>query len=57
MTLEPASGLYVARVPGSFINPKWDLMYFVEAIDKHGNGRNYPDLDVESPYVMAPVAR
>jgi hypothetical protein len=57
MTLDSASGSYVARVPGEFIVPKWNLMYFVEAIDKNGNGRNYPDLEVESPYVVVPVER
>lgn len=48
---------YTASIPGSFIVPKWDLMYFVEAIDRNGNGRNYPDLEVETPYVIVPVAR
>lgn len=57
--MKPDAGgkIYTARIPGSFIVPKWDLMYFVEAIDRNGNGRNYPDLDVETPYVIIPVAR
>lgn len=57
MTLGPETGLYAARIPGDFIKPKWDLMYFIEALDRHGNGRNYPDLEVETPYVIVPVAR
>ncbi len=57
MALDPQTGLYVARVPGDFITPKWDLMYFVEAIDQHGNGRNYPDLEAEAPYVIVSVVR
>jgi hypothetical protein len=32
-------------------------MYFVETIDKEGNGRNYPDLEMETPYVIVPVER
>jgi hypothetical protein len=48
---------YTATIPGSFIVPKWDLMYFVEAVDRKGNGRNYPDLEIEAPYVIVPVAR
>lgn len=50
MSLDPRSGQYTARIPASFIDPKWDLMYFVEAVDLKGAGRMYPDLDVETPY-------
>ncbi len=57
MLPEKQSGLYVARIPGAFITPEWDLMYFVEAINKNGNGRNYPDLDSGAPYVVVPVER
>jgi hypothetical protein len=32
-------------------------MYFVEAIDNAGNGRNYPDLEIGSPYVVVSVER
>ena len=32
-------------------------MYFVEAIDNAGNGRNYPDLEIGSPYAVVPVER
>jgi hypothetical protein len=47
-------GLFTAQIPGSFIIPEWGMMYFVEVIDKRGNGRNYPDLDKEAPYVIVP---
>ena len=57
MALDPKTGLYVARIPGNFITPKWDLMYFVEAIEPHGSGRNYPDLEEEAPYVIVSVER
>ncbi|MDP2995869.1 MAG: hypothetical protein Q8N47_00185 [Bryobacterales bacterium] len=57
MSLDVKTGLYVAQIPGGFITPEWDLMYFVEAIDKQGNGRNYPDLELETPYVIVPVER
>ena len=52
MTLDPATGLYKAEIPGSFIIPEWDLIYFVEALDELGNGCMIPDLDVEMPYVV-----
>ncbi len=57
MTVDPATKSYTARIPASFIDPKWDLMYFVEAIGLNGRGRIYPDLDIETPYVMVPVKR
>jgi hypothetical protein len=40
-----------------FIDPKWDLMYFVEVIDDRGRGRMLPDLDKETPYVVVSVPR
>jgi hypothetical protein len=57
MTQDTKTGLFSARIPGSFISLKWDLMYFVETIDTAGNGRNYPDLEIEAPYVVVGVQR
>jgi len=57
MALDPRSGQYTAAVPASFVNSKWDLMYFVEVVDKAGTGRMFPDLEVETPYVIVPVKR
>jgi hypothetical protein len=50
-------GMFTARIPGAFITPAWDVMYFVEVIAADGRGRNYPDLDREAPYVIVPVRR
>lgn len=52
-----STGMYAASIPGDFITPEWDLIYFVEAIDKRGNGRNFPDLETSAPYVIVPVER
>jgi hypothetical protein len=30
-------------------------MYYIEAMDEHGNGRVYPDLEIETPYVVVKV--
>ncbi|MGC4049570.1 MAG: hypothetical protein QM757_08670 [Paludibaculum sp.] len=57
MTLNPKSGAYSASIPADFISPRWDLMFFIEAVDTRGNGRNYPDFEVETPYVLVPVRR
>ena len=52
MRYDSDSGLYAAVIPGDFITPDWNLIYFVEAIDTKGNGRIYPDLEREAPYVV-----
>jgi hypothetical protein len=57
MTLDQKTGAYVGRIPASFINPKWDLMYFIETMGNNGAGRMYPDLEVEEPFVIVPVKR
>jgi len=57
MTKDPASGLYSAVIPGDFIIPRWDLMYFIEVMDSRGNGAIYPDLDREIPYVIVRLQR
>ena len=57
MTLDSATGKYAGIIPGSFIVPERDLMYFVEAVAKNGDGRMVPDLEREMPYVIVPVQR
>ncbi len=57
MRLDTKNGFYVARVPASFIDPHWDLMYFVEIVDRQGNGRIYPNLEMETPYIVTNVQR
>ncbi len=57
MTLDSKTGLYAAAIPAAFIDPKWNLMYFVEAVGKNGAGRMYPDLEREAPYVIVSVKR
>ncbi len=50
-------GAYSVMVPGSFIVPEWDFMYFLETTDAQGNGANWPDLAREAPYVIVKVVR
>lgn len=57
MTLDAESGTYKARIPAAFVDPKWDLMYFVEVMDDRGRGRMYPDLEKETPYIVVSVQR
>jgi hypothetical protein len=48
---------FAATVPGGFIVPQWDFMYFLEVMDARGNGANWPDLATETPYVIVKVTR
>jgi hypothetical protein len=57
MQYDPQTGLWSATIPGQFVVPQWDLMYFIEAVDTQGNGRMYPDMDVEMPYVIVKLDR
>jgi len=57
MRLAPGTGKYVATIPGSFIIPEWDLIYFVDAITQNGDGRMAPDTKQGMPYVIVPVKR
>jgi hypothetical protein len=50
-------GTYSATVPAAAISPEWDFMYFLEVIDKAGNGGIWPDLLKETPYVVVKVRR
>jgi hypothetical protein len=44
-------------IPAEQIDPKWDLMYFIEVMDTRGNGKIYPDLNQETPYVLVRLVR
>ena len=46
---------YKATIPGDFVQPEWDLVYFFESMDRCGNGVNYPDFEQETPYFIVQV--
>jgi hypothetical protein len=48
---------YRAEIAKTDVDPRWDLMYFIEATDRLGTGRIYPDLDKETPYVVVKLQR
>lgn len=48
---------YEASIPSDFLDGKYDLMYFVEVMDTKGNGKIYPDLEKEAPYIMVQLNR
>ena len=57
--VQPAAspGIFTAAVPADFITAKWDIMYYIEALDKAGNGTQWPDLAKEAPYVIVPLEK
>jgi hypothetical protein len=57
--MEPAGNPneFRATIPAGDIDPTYDLIYYVELMDKHGNGRIYPDLNKETPYRIITLIR
>ncbi|HEY4112374.1 hypothetical protein [Puia sp.] len=52
-----STGEYQAIIPASDIDPGYDLMYYIELMDKSGRGRIYPDLNKETPYKIIKLIR
>jgi len=50
-------GEFAATIPGDFVGPRWDVMYFIEAVDGAGNGTMWPDFRTEAPYVFVRLQR
>ncbi|MBC8472547.1 MAG: hypothetical protein H8D56_24045, partial [Planctomycetes bacterium] len=48
---------YKAVVPGEDVEANWDFMYLIEVMDENGNGKIYPDLENETPYVVVKLKR
>jgi hypothetical protein len=48
---------YVATIPGAFITTEYDMMYYFEAFDSHGNGSIHPNAEIETPYFVVKVKR
>jgi len=46
---------YEATVPAADVDPSFDFMYFFEAMDNSGNGKLYPDMAKETPYITVKV--
>ena len=57
ITRTKGSDLYEAVIPAAYSDGKYDVMYFVEVMDKQGNGRMVPDMEKETPYVIVRLDR
>lgn len=52
MHFDDNTGNYSATIPGEYIIPQWDLIYFIEAMDERGNGIMFPNFEKETPYFI-----
>lgn len=57
MILNSESDRYEASIPAEFFDGKYDVMYFIEVTDTKGNGRIFPDMEKEAPYVIVHLER
>jgi hypothetical protein len=48
---------YRAVIPGEDVDARWDFMYYLETMDRAGNGAIYPNLDQQTPYVVVRLHR
>lgn len=55
--LKASGEFYQATIPGAYIDARYDLIYYVEAVDQFGNATFYPDPDRSLPYVVVKVSR
>jgi hypothetical protein len=57
MIFNPSTEKYEATIPAHLLDGKYDVMYFVEALDTKGNGKMYPNMELETPYVIVQLDR
>ena len=59
LAMAPAAekNAYQAQVPAEHVDAQWDFMYFIEVMDNRGNGRLWPDLNKQPPYVVVRLQR
>ncbi len=49
--------VYEVTIPGHELDPTWDFMYLIEAMDEGDNGVIYPDLETTVPYIVVRLIR
>jgi hypothetical protein len=53
LPMEPTGGNeYRATIPSDQLPRDYDVMYYIEAMDAHGHGVIYPDLERQTPYIV-----
>jgi len=57
MTPTAEKDIFEATIPVQEINPRFDLMYFIEVMDNDGNGKIYPDMHIQTPYIVVKLIK
>ena len=57
MKLSSQGFMYEAVVPAEDLKPEYDFMYFIEYMDKEGNGMIFPIMEHEAPYYIVKLQR
>lgn len=57
LELEARDGAYYGAIPGEAIDPEFDFIYCIEAVDEAGNGCFFPDWRKTAPYYIVAVER
>jgi hypothetical protein len=52
-----ANGNYEAAIPGDKVNPHFDFMYFIQAMDNQHHGIMFPDFNRQEPYFIVRLKR
>jgi hypothetical protein len=50
-------GNFEAVIPADKINPQFDFMYFIQAMDTHHRGVMFPDFNQQTPYFIVRLER
>jgi hypothetical protein len=57
MKLVGETGNYEAVIPAEKIDPRFDLMYFIQAMDNQHHGVMFPDFNKQAPYFVVRLER
>jgi hypothetical protein len=52
-----ADGNYEAVIPADKIDPQFDFMYFIQAMDNRQDGVMFPDFNQQTPYFIVHLER
>jgi hypothetical protein len=59
LTMKPVdkNGNYEAVIPAEKIDPRFDFMYFIQAMDNQHHGMMFPDFNQQTPYFVVRLER
>lgn len=57
MNVVDEQGTYEAVIPAEKIDPRFDFMYFIRAMDNAHRGTMYPDFEKQTPYLIVRLER